>query len=129
MIVKTDGSSNDKDTTTYGFVVKKDGQEIYSDDGEINYKEDTSCVGEYIAVIKALKWASKRNKSVQIKTDCQLVFEQIKGISQVRAEYLKELCKKAKRLIEETESSIVWIRRRENDEAGKLAKDKLIECR
>jgi ribonuclease HI len=111
----------------YAFVVKSDGKTIHTDygiAGEPFSKDSTSNVAEYTALIKALRWLLENNlgsMKVEIKSDSQLIVNQLAGDYKVKAKRIMSLYKQVlvlKRKFRDIQ--IKWIPRENNREADKL---------
>ena len=111
----------------YAFVIKSNGKSIYSDygvAGEPFSKDSTNNVAEYTALVKALEWlvANKLDSDrVEIKSDSQLVVNQLEGKYKVKAKriiplYTQVLLLKAKF----PKIQIMWVPREKNREADRL---------
>jgi ribonuclease HI len=111
----------------YAFIVKSDGKIIYCDygiAGEPFSEDSTNNVAEYTALAKALKWLLTNNystKKVEIKSDSQLVVNQLTGDYKVKAKRIMSLYKQVLLLKNKFQDiQIKWIPREENREADKL---------
>jgi ribonuclease HI len=111
----------------YAFVVKSDGKTIYSEygvAGEPFSEGATNNVAEYTALAKALQWLTESNFSsqrVQIKSDSQLVVNQLSGDYKVKSRRIISLYKEVLLLKNKFQDiQIVWIPRDKNREADKL---------
>ena len=111
----------------YAFVVKKDGKTIYSDygvAGEPFSEDSTNNVAEYTALTKALQWILANNLSstkVEIRSDSQLIVNQLTGDYKVRARRIMLLYKQVLLLKSKFHDiQIIWIPREKNREADKL---------
>jgi ribonuclease HI len=111
----------------YAFVVKSNGKTIHSDygvAGEPFSKDSTNNVAEYTALAKALEWLVARNLAsgkVEVKSDSQLVVNQLSGNYKVEAKriiplYRQVLLLKAKF----PHIEIMWVPREKNREADRL---------
>ena len=111
----------------YAFVVKSDGGTIYSDYGiavEPFSKDSTNNVAEYTALVKALEWLLENNLSstkVEIKSDSQLVVNQLTGDYKVKSKRIMSLYKQVLLLKSKFEDiQIKWVPREKNREADSL---------
>jgi len=111
----------------YAFIVKSDGKIIYCDygiAGEPFSEDSTNNVAEYTALAKALKWLLTNNystKKVEIKSDSQLVVNQLTGDYKVKAKRIMSLYKQVLILKNKFQDiQIKWIPREANREADKL---------
>jgi len=111
----------------YAFIVKSHGRTIHSDYG-IAAKpfsdESTNNVAEYTALAKALQWLLANNfnyKKVEIKSDSQLVVNQLTGDYTVKARRILPLFKQVLFLKTKFQDiQIKWIPRDKNREADRL---------
>jgi ribonuclease HI len=111
----------------YAFIVKSDGTTIYSEygvAGEPFSENSTNNVAEYTALAKALQWLLANNYSsqkVEVKTDSQLVVNQLAGDYKVKARRIMSLYKEVLFLKSKFQDiQIKWISRDKNREADKL---------
>jgi len=111
----------------YAFIVKSDGRIIYCDygiAGEPFSDDSTNNVAEYTALAKALQWLLAHNygtKKIEIKSDSQLVVNQLKGDYRVKARRIMPLYKEVLFLRSKFQDiQIKWIPRDKNREADKL---------
>lgn len=111
----------------YAFIVKNDGRIIYCDygvAGEPFSRDSTNNVAEYTALAKALQWLLANNystKKVEIRSDSQLVVNQLKGDYKVKARRILPLYKEVLFLMSKFQDiQIKWISRDNNREADKL---------
>lgn len=111
----------------YAFIVKSDGRIIYCDygiAGEPFSDDSTNNVAEYTALAKALQWLLAHNygtKKIEIKSDSQLVVNQLKGDYRVKARRIMPLYKEVLFLKSKFQDiQIKWIPRDKNREADKL---------
>ncbi|MDQ3853867.1 MAG: ribonuclease HI family protein, partial [Thermoproteota archaeon] len=83
----------------YAFVVKSGGRTIYSDHGiavEPFSQDSTNNVAEYTALVKALQWLLENNlgsTKVEIKSDSQLIVNQLTGDYKVKSKRIMSLYK------------------------------------
>ncbi len=87
----------------------------------------TNNFAEYTALIRALETSLEKNyKSIEIKSDSELVVKQINKTYKVKDAYIKDLYDKATALINKLHSfKIIHIPREENLKADKLANNAL----
>ena len=111
----------------YAFIVKSDGRIIHSDYGVAAKpfsEESTNNVAEYTALAKALQWLLANNfnsKNVEIKSDSQLVVNQLTGDYKVKAKRILPLFKQVLFLKTKFQDiQIKWIPRDKNREADRL---------
>jgi ribonuclease HI len=111
----------------YGFVVKSNGKTIYSGYGVAGApfsKDSTNNVAEYTALVKALEWLISNklaSSRVEIKTDSQLVVNQLEGNYKVKAKRIIPLYKQVLLLKAKfSEIRIMWVPREKNREADRL---------
>lgn len=111
----------------YAFVVKSDGRTIYSDYGiavEPFSKDSTNNVAEYTALVKALEWLLENNLSstkVEIKSDSQLIVNQLTGDYKVKSKRIMSLYKQVLLLKGKFQDiQIKWVPREKNREADRL---------
>jgi ribonuclease HI len=111
----------------YAFVVKSSGRTIHSEYGvaeEPFSKDSTNNVAEYTALAKALEWLIAHNLAsgkVEVKSDSQLVVNQLSGNYKVKAKRIIPLYKQV--LLLKTKFSnidIMWVPREKNSEADRL---------
>jgi ribonuclease HI len=111
----------------YAFIVKSDGRIVHSDYGVAAKpfsEESTNNVAEYTALAKALQWLLANNfnsKKVEIKSDSQLVVNQLTGDYKVKARRILPLFKQVLFLKTKFQDiQIKWIPRDKNREADSL---------
>ena len=118
------GKRNPGGLATYGWIIKKDGQQIAYGYGEVARGEGaTNNVAEYTALIEALKALKDLNLEkdvVEIKGDSQLVVNQVNGVWRCNVARLFKLKEEAKKLI--NGHKITWVPREQNQEADDLSK-------
>lgn len=111
----------------YAFLVKSGGRTIYSDYGiavEPFSQDSTNNVAEYTALVKALQWLLEKNlgsAKVEVKSDSQLIVNQLTGDYKVKSKRIVSLYKQVlllKRKFQDIE--IKWVPREENREADRL---------
>lgn len=111
----------------YAFLVKSGGRTIYSDYGiavEPFSQDSTNNVAEYTALVKALQWLLEKNlgsTKVEIKSDSQLIVNQLTGDYKVKSKRIMSLYKQVlllKRKFQDIE--IKWVPREKNREADRL---------
>jgi ribonuclease HI len=111
----------------YAFIVKSRGKTIHSDygvAGEPFSEDSTNNVAEYTALIKALQWLLENNlesSKVEIKSDSQLVVNQLTGDYKVKAKRIISLYKQVLLLKSKFKDiQIKWVPREQNSEADRL---------
>jgi ribonuclease HI len=111
----------------YAFIVKSDGRIIHNDYGVAAKpfsEESTNNVAEYTALAKALQWLLANNfnsKKVEIKSDSQLVVNQLTGDYKVKARRILPLFQQVLFLKAKFQDiQIKWIPRDKNREADRL---------
>lgn len=111
----------------YAFIVKSDGRIVHSDYGVAAKpfsEESTNNVAEYTALAKALQWLLANNfnsQKVEIKSDSQLVVNQLTGDYKVKARRILPLFKQVLFLKTKFQDiQIKWIPRDKNREADRL---------
>ena len=111
----------------YAFLIKSKGKIIYSDSGlaaEPFSSESTNNVAEYVALTRALEWLIQRNllpERIEIRSDSQLVVNQLMGSYKVRAKRIIPLYSKVMQLKSEFHDlQIRWVPREKNREADML---------
>lgn len=111
----------------YAFLVKSGGRTIYSNYGiavEPFSQDSTNNVAEYTALVKALQWLLEKNlgsTKVEVKSDSQLIVNQLTGDYKVKSKRIVSLYKQVlllKRKFQDIE--IKWVPREENREADRL---------
>jgi ribonuclease HI len=111
----------------YAFVVKSGGRLLHSDygvAGEPFSDESTNNVAEYTALIKALQWLLENNlgsAKIEIKSDSQLIVNQLTGDYKVKSKRIISLYKQVLLLKSKFQDiQIKWIPREKNREADRL---------
>jgi ribonuclease HI len=111
----------------YAFVVKSGGKTIYSDygvAGEPFSEDSTNNIAEYTALAKALQWLLANNlasTTIEIKSDSQLVVNQLTGDYKVKAKRIISLYKQILILKSKFQDiEIKWVPREKNREADRL---------
>jgi len=111
----------------FAFVVKSDGRTIHSDygvAGEPFTRDSTNNVAEYTALAKALEWLVGHNFAshrVGVKSDSQLIVNQLRGEYKVKAKRIIPLYRKVLLLKARFPNiEIVWVPREKNKEADRL---------
>lgn len=111
----------------YAFLVKSGGRTIYSDYGiavEPFSQDSTNNVAEYTALVKALRWLLERNlgsTKVEIKSDSQLIVNQLTGDYKVKSKRIMSLYKQVLLLKSKFQDiEIKWVPREKNREADRL---------
>jgi ribonuclease HI len=113
----------------YAFIVKSNGTTIYSDYGVVGRPfsvDSTNNVAEYTALAKALEWLITNSlflDKVEIKSDSQLLVNQLMGKYKAKANRIVPLYQKAVFLKSKFPNvQIKWIPREENREADLLTR-------
>jgi ribonuclease HI len=111
----------------YAFLVKSGGRTIYSDYGiavEPFSQDSTNNVAEYTALVKALQWLLEHNlgsTKVEIKSDSQLIVNQLTGDYKVKSKRIMSLYKQVLLLKSKFQDiEIKWVPREMNREADRL---------
>jgi ribonuclease HI len=111
----------------YAFVVKSGGRILHSDygvAGEPFSDDSTNNVAEYTALIKALQWLLENNlgrANIEIKSDSQLIVNQLTGDYKVKSKRIISLYKQVLLLKSKFQDiQIKWIPREKNREADRL---------
>jgi ribonuclease HI len=111
----------------YAFVVKSSGITIHSDyglAGEPFSEDSTNNVAEYTALVRALQWLLENNlgsTKVEIKSDSQLIVNQLTGDYKVKAKRIISLYKRVLLLRSKFQDiQIKWVPREKNREADRL---------
>ena len=102
--------------------VAPDGQEVASASGCLGHGPGrTNNLAEYTAVLQALRWVKGHGGGpVLVRTDSQLVVNQVNGAWQVKAAPLRPLAQEARHLLAELDSRLEWIPREANMRADAL---------
>ncbi|HSH80027.1 MAG TPA: ribonuclease HI family protein [Herpetosiphonaceae bacterium] len=101
---------------------------------------DHGCIGkgagitnnraEYCAFIYALEYArQQRWRGMSVRSDSQLVINQVAGRWACNAPALQPLCTAARRLVEVTEAMLEWVPREQNAQADLLSRRAYDEAR
>lgn len=116
-----DGLSKSKNTDRYacwGIVIVDDHGLVITSDGDYmgSGPDMTNNLAEYYAVLHALCWTAEHvpNAAVEVKTDSQLVAEQVNGKYACKDEKLLPLCYEARELLRHTMARLTWIPREQN---------------
>ena len=126
---------NPEGTACLGYVMKRNGMVIAQGSQIVGEgKGMTSNVAEYHALIRALEEIHQRkfeNETILIKSDSNLLVNQMNEDWKVKAPLIKPLYWKARRLTTGLKLKLEWIPRELNEEADELSrvayKDKLKE--
>jgi ribonuclease HI len=124
MIIKTDGLViGNPGVGFYAFVVYDDKRVWYEEKGNVG-ENVTNNIAEYTAVIKAIEYVGRKlDGDVIIKSDSQVVINQINGSYKCKAGNLTPLLNTVNSLlrgIKHLEIKFEWIPREENVEADDL---------
>ena len=121
---------------TYGFVARR-GPELLAEDGGVVARGPaaTNNLAEYTAVIKALEWARDNVPSgepVVVRTDSQLVVNQVNGEWSVKSPKIWPLHKRAQlalaQLRRQHNVRVEWVPRESNEEADRLTRKAYAEA-
>jgi ribonuclease HI len=111
----------------YAFVVKQGGKTIHSEygvAGEPFSQDSTNNVAEYTALAKALEWLAANNlasEKVAVKSDSQLVVNQLQGNYKIKAKRIVPLFRQVALLKSKfSDLEISWVPREQNKEADRL---------
>lgn len=110
----------------YAYIIKENGNTIHSEygiAGEPFSQESTNNVAEYTALEKALAWLidNGRLSDVVVRSDSQLVVNQLNGQYRVRTKKLVPLYLNAVSLMKKfSDIRIEWVPREKNAEADRL---------
>ncbi|MBC8233971.1 reverse transcriptase-like protein [bacterium] len=76
----------------------------------------TNNIAEYTAVIRALEAAQSKwpQEKIIIRSDSELVVNQVNGSWNINQQYLADLCKQVKKSGKDTEWQLLWVSRKEN---------------
>jgi ribonuclease HI len=115
---------------TYGFVIYRDGERVESGSGVAEREDTSNNVAEYTAVVQALMRLLERGtkgEQIVIRSDSELLVNQLSGLYEVRAPRVVFLYAEAKSLMAELESrgnelQFLWIPRELNEEADALTR-------
>jgi ribonuclease HI len=129
--INTDGGSRgNPGPSAYAFVVKKDNEIIYTENGYLGVS--TNNQAEYMGVLSAMKWLTKERTNYSHVTfilDSELVARQLSGVYKIKDDKLKLLAIDIKKLEKESGLSISYVSvpRAENKEADKMVNESLDE--
>jgi ribonuclease HI len=111
----------------YAYVVKQDGKTVqinYGIAGKPFSSESTNNVAEYTALVKALEWLIMNKfttQTVVVKTDSQLVVNQLEGNYKIKAKRIVPLFREVLLLRSKfSDIKIEWVPREQNKEADRL---------
>ena len=112
---------------TYGWVAYEGGviptAEAYGYAALGTTPEMSNNIAEYAAVISALEWAlSEGRLGIVVRTDSQLIVNQVNGSWQCNRPHLQELRDRARVLVDATQARIQWVPRESNVAADKLSR-------
>lgn len=127
---------NPSGIATYGFVIYQDSRKITEGSGVIKHHDTSNNVAEYSAAIEAFRWLLDNrlfDEHIVVKSDSELLINQLSGIYAVRARRVRPLYEELKRLVEETKRVVrnqrkmpkikfEWIPREENEEVDALSR-------
>ncbi len=107
----------------------KENQELGRDYGCLGRANAMSNnVAEYQALLKALRyatqqgWSGEANRSLVVRTDSQLVVNQVVGQWACQASHLRPLRDEARTLLENLQGRLEWVRREDNRQADGLTR-------
>ncbi|MGC8628342.1 MAG: ribonuclease HI [Acidimicrobiales bacterium] len=121
---------------TYGFVARR-GPELLAEEGGVVARGPaaTNNLAEYTAVIKALEWAQDNVPSgepVVVRTDSQLVVNQVNGEWAVKSPKIWPLHKRAQLALAQLRRHhnvrVEWVPRESNEEADRLTRKAYAEA-
>jgi len=123
-------------TATYGFVARRGAEVLFEDFGVVaRGPTATNNLAEYTAVIKALEWADGAvppGEPVVVRTDSQLVVQQLNGEWAVRSPKIWPLHKRAQialaQLRRQHNVRVEWLPRERNEEADRLTRKAYAEA-
>lgn len=137
LVIHTDGACSGKNpggVAAYGYFIGRGGRTVREDYGILKEgKGATNNFAEYMAPIKALNWveSSMEEKfndveTIKVKSDSQLLVNQINGDWSVKSSNIVELYEELKSLIDKLEErsvsvDFIHIKREKNDRADGLA--------
>ena len=91
-------------------------------EGSKHLSNVTNNQAEYHALILGLREAMKLGiKDIDIVTDSELLARQLNGLYRVKSPNISGLFRRAKKLLEEFNWSVRWVKREENKRADQLA--------
>lgn len=122
VIIYFDGSSiGNPGPSASAYIIQKASGEVIEEEG-IFIGEGTNNVAEYRALIFALEKAKELGlKEIELRTDSELIVNQILGNYRVRAEKIIPLFKKVKRLLKNFKWEIRKVNRKEMKRVDQLA--------
>jgi ribonuclease HI len=126
LLIHTDGGARgNPGPAAFAYVIERDGAPDIEEKGFLGTK--TNNVAEYTALVKALEHAARLGSCrVDIRTDSDLMVNQIKGLYKVKNEGLRPYHEHARRLLREFESwDIRHIPREQNSRADRLCNEAL----
>ena len=125
--IHTDGASkSNPGPSGGGIIIKRGGKTIFK--GCEYYGVKTNNEAEYLAFIRALEIArGMKLTDFTMYSDSKLVVSQVTGKWQVKSDSIRQLCRRAQRLIEKVQpKSIQHVLRHYNTEADALANESLV---
>jgi ribonuclease HI len=132
LVVFSDGACEPKNpggVPTYAFIIYQDEKKLAEDFGlaaEPFSPEASNNVAEYVALTKALEKVRSlglQDSEIEVRSDSELLVNQIQGTYDVKAPRLMPYHKKLKDLLTQFKNiRFRWIRREENSEADYLSK-------
>lgn len=134
LLIYTDGACSGKNpggVAAYGYLIQRNGKKVRDDHGILKEGEGaTNNFAEYMAPIKALEWVKeykdrfKDVEEIMIKSDSQLLVNQMKGDWSVKSSNIVDLYEMLRNLIQELETfnvEFTHIKREKNGKADSLA--------
>jgi len=117
---------NPNGIATYGYLIFDENEKVVKSGCRVIGEGAgmTNNVAEYSALLRVLEWLRENclQKDIAIRSDSQLVVNQMSGSWAVRAPLLLPLWRKAKGLQAGMKISYEWIPREENEKADMLSR-------
>jgi ribonuclease HI len=126
LLIHTDGAARgNPGPAAFAYVIEREGGPAIEEKGFLGTK--TNNVAEYTALVKALEHAARLGgRRLELRTDSDLMVNQIKGLYKVKNEGLRPYHEHARRLLREFESwEIRHIPRADNSRADRLCNEAL----
>ena len=118
---------NPKGIACYAFLIRQQGKTLHAESGQAAepFSDDaTNNVAEYTALLKSLDWliANRyQNANIRVKSDSQLLVNQMRGEYRVRDSRIIPLFKQAAVLVKQFQKIVVeWLPREQNKEADAM---------
>jgi ribonuclease HI len=124
--INTDGASRgNPGPAAFAFVIQADGQVHTEEAGLLG--STTNNIAEYTAVVRALEKAAELGATkLLVRSDSELIVNQLKGVFQVKHPHLRPLYEQAKALSKRFVSvQYTYVPRAENSRADRLCNDVL----